>query len=70
MFLQNFAQLSYIEYEHENNGPLSLKILKFLNSFLIASSLLLANDDFAVIVSHSPFSHWLTRFFFKFYFFY
>lgn len=28
MFLQNFAQLSYIEDEHENNGPLSWKILK------------------------------------------
>lgn len=28
MFLQNFAQLSYIEDEHENNGLLSWKILK------------------------------------------
>ena len=28
MFLQNFAQLSYIEDEHENNRPLSWKILK------------------------------------------
>ena len=38
MFLQNFAQLSYIEDELENNRPLSWKILKEDSSVDVFSS--------------------------------